>query len=417
MWNGWSRCRHARTCMVHAHPPCCCRPSSLGQDIGLGTCAGPNCVPTIETSLNAANSGGGNVTVVPGCGDMKCAKLDTAAVTAATSNAAVKVIVLAVGLDGSIDGEGRDRMDIRLPGKQSDLVQAALDAAKARKEVRVVLLLVNGGLIALEDLALGDMAIIECFYPGATGGTGVATTLFGDDNRFGKLPFTAYHYNYTQKSDFMNMNMTQTPTQPGRTYKYMEDTTLAAWPFAFGLSYTTFALSAPSASAAALVAGPAWAKSALHHFRADAGARRLLETRLRTVPVASASVKVTNTGSVTGDEVVFLFHNASAPARRHGGATAPVPLKQLVGFQRVTLAPGASTTVRFNVTAQLLSTVDVNGTRHVLPGVHGLILSRGHGEELRFNLPVELRGGVQGAGRLVVSTMLQDSTAHLHMDE
>ena len=389
------------------------------EDIGLGTCAGPGCVPTIESSLNAVNAGSANATVLEGCKDMKCAKLDLAAITAAAGNAAVKTVVMAMGTDGTIDGEGHDRMDIRLPGKQADLVQAVLNATSGRDGVRVVLLLFNGGLIALEDLALAPhLAIVECFFPGATGGVGVMQALFGVDNRWGKLPFTYYHYNYTQLSNFTNMNMTETPTQPGRTYKYMSDPSLAAWPFGYGLSYTSFELSAPALSGAARIAAPAWAAFAARHYGAPTTARRALGTRFEREAVATASVTVQNTGAVAGDEVVFLFQNASGPTRHWGGADAPVPLKQLVGYQRVTLAPGASATVTFNLTAQALSTVDVNGTRHVLPGTHGLIFSRGHGEEQQLDLDVELRAGAERAPlRVVVSTMLQDSTAHLHKEE
>ena len=121
---------------------------------------------------------------------------------------------------------------------------------------------------------------------------------------------------------------------------------------------------------------------------------------------------VTNTGSVTGDEVVFLWKKSSAPAvawaAKVGQPTPVVPNKELIGFDRVTLAPGASTVVHFNVTAAKLTTVDEFGTRAVLPGVHTLLMSRGHGEVLSLDVAVTVE-----SDRLVISDMvgLFDQTA------
>ena len=124
-----------------------------------------------------------------------------------------------------------------LAGQQKSLVKAALDAASPG--TRVLLLLFNGGTIALEELLLDTrLAIVECWFPGATGGTAIANAVFGT-NKFGKLPVTYYAYNYTEASVFEDMNMT---TGVGRTYKYLTDDSLAEFPFGFGLSYTTFEL-------------------------------------------------------------------------------------------------------------------------------------------------------------------------------
>jgi hypothetical protein len=84
------------------------------EDIGLGTCAGPTCVPKLKTAFDLVN--GGNSSVVAGC-DMKCAKADITGAVAAAK--AADVAILALGIDGDICGEGKDRMDITLPGKSS----------------------------------------------------------------------------------------------------------------------------------------------------------------------------------------------------------------------------------------------------------------------------------------------------------
>lgn len=344
------------------------------EGIGLGTCSGAGCIPTLEDALNRFSQAG-NVTAVSSC-DRKCVSADI--ISAVAAALASDVVILAMGIDGTIEGEGHDRMDIRLPGQQPVLAQAVISAAKA-KQTPVVLLLFNGGMVTLDGIDLRGVAIVECWYPGATGGTAVAETLFGLQNRFGKLPFTAYTYNFTLVSEFTNMNMTD---GPGRTYKYLKDESLASYPFGYGLSYTTFALSRPGlGDPTLLVEGPTTA--------------------------TTVNVTVTNTGARRGDEVVFLFHNATGPAQEWASRPLsdgpdPLALKQLIGYQRVTLEAGQAETVSFNVTAGALSTVDKHGTRHVLPGLHHLVLSRGHGASLDISLSATLPPPRK---RWVISTM------------
>ena len=81
----------------------------------------------------------------------------------------------------------------------------------------------------------------------------------------------------------------------------------------------------------------------------------------------------------------------------------PTAKKQLIGYQRVSLAPGASATLTFNITAPMLSTVTRRGARHVLAGRHDLIFSRGHGAELRA--AVDVRVADAGGQRVVVSDL------------
>ena len=115
---------------------------------------------------------------------------------------------------------------------------------------------------------------------------------------------------------------------------------------------------------------------------------------------ARMSVRITNTGSRDGDEVVFLFHNATQ-AVRAWSPDDPLAKKQLVAYERVSLAAGASTVVNFQIDASMLSVVDKTGTRHALKGTHELVFSRGHGNVIRH--PVELQ--LHGKPRIVLSTM------------
>jgi hypothetical protein len=250
-----------------------------------------------------------------------------------------------------------------------------------------------------------------------------------------------YAYNFTQLSTFTNMNMSLNTGGPGRSYKYLQDQSLALWPFGFGLSYTTFSLSSASTTQLGRAGGgggggggggvalvvlqvPAWASSdAASHFAQPLQRRRWLASRAETEAVASASVTVTNTGAREGDEVVFLFKNATAAVRSgssssaFGGPDATVAHRELVAYARVSLAPGESATVQFNITAESLSTVDSHGTRHVLPGTYQLVFSRGHGDEPEVPVEVvlvpaeeedEATVDAPRPQRLVLSTMLSD---------
>lgn len=173
-------------------------------------------------------------------------------------------------------------------------------------------------------------------------------------------------------------------SNPCRSYKYLKNESLALWPFGYGLSYTNFSLSS-----------------------AEVPDQVDLASVQRTNAL-NASITVRNTGSVAGDEVVFLFQNATAAAGARSPSPDPQAKRQLIGFERVSLQPGESKTVTFSVSAENLSTVDRHGTRHVLGGRHSLIFSRGHGDTvekfLTVNIPLTSRPN-QDSNRLVVSTM------------
>eukprot|EP00040_Diaphanoeca_grandis_P010065 m.51547 g.51547 ORF g.51547 m.51547 type:complete len:852 (+) comp21462_c0_seq2:24-2579(+) len=346
------------------------------EQIGLGTCAGPQCIPTIRDAI-------GNVTAVENlrwveaCADMKCASANFSAAIELSQWA--DTIVLAMGISGEIEGEGHDRMDIRLPGLQYNLTKAIIETNPGKP---IVLLLFNGGMVTIEDLKDERIAVVECWYPGATGGTSVAEMLFGDTNRFGKLPFTYYAYNYTLLSDFSDMNMTASQTNPGRSYKYLEDESLALWPFGFGLSYTEFELTSDSALSSSGGATYIQPRSVL--------LPPPLSSRSSTSSTISArgsvdatwfttSITVKNIGDREGDEVVFLFHNGSVAANLFEPSD-PLAKKILIAYDRVTLCAGCSKEIVFNITVDKMTTVDKYGTRHVLSGEHALVYSRGHGE-------------------------------------
>lgn len=144
-----------------------------------------------------------------------------------------------------------------------------------------VIVLINGGQLAIENL-LGAGAVIEAFYPAMRGPEAIARSIFGLENRWGKLPLTMYPKDYTKKVDMYSFDMTKSP---GRTYRYYIGQTI--FPFGHGLSYTEFA------------------------HQCHLVQQRLIEC------------EVTNIGRMVGDEVLLAFHSVTDAIRKN--VTHPVP--------------------------------------------------------------------------------------------
>ena len=144
-----------------------------------------DCVTTIAAAIATANKGG-TTTNATGV-SMTGSSTDPATMAKALAVAkAADVVVLALGIDKSVEHEGVDRSDITLPGMQAAFAKAVYKLGKP-----VVLVLTNGGPLAIDDLVDGAGAIVEAFNP-AFGAPMLAATLFGAENRWGKLPYTIY---------------------------------------------------------------------------------------------------------------------------------------------------------------------------------------------------------------------------------
>eukprot|EP00912_Choanoflagellata_sp_UC4_P000531 UC4_evm3s330 len=304
---------------------------------------GADCFPSIGQAINQSNIGG--ITTIVASTNVK----DGAA---AAKAADFVVLVVDNARDGG--GEGHDRYTIGLSQDQIDVANAVIAANS-----NTVLVCINGGLISIDGLKDSAPAILEAFMPGVHGGTAISATIFGDNNPGGKLPVTMYKSNYVNEVDFLNMSMT---AGPGRSYKYFSGEPL--FPFGFGLSYTNFSLKWDN------VTKP-------KHFSIST-----TQSEDEAVNNASYSCVVTNTGSVTGDEVVMAFIRPDPTSFQTLGDT-PIEKKRLFAFKRVTLKPGASTTVNFDLEAEKhLTMVDSEGTTGIHPGKFHIVLSRGHGKEL-----------------------------------
>ncbi|HVE34680.1 MAG TPA: glycoside hydrolase family 3 N-terminal domain-containing protein [Gemmatimonadaceae bacterium] len=219
-----------------------------------------------------------------------------------------------------------DRSSLGLPGDQERL---ALQIAATAKPV--VLVLINGRPASIPNLATRIPAILEGWYLGQETGTAVAKVLFGDVNPGGKLPVTVAR-DVGQVPVFYNY-------KPSARRGYVLDTIAPLYPFGFGLSYTTFAYSNLRVSAKQI---PATGR-------------------------ARVSVDVRNTGSRAGDEVVQLYI-------RDEVSNATRPVKELRGFQRVSLAPGETRTVSFDVGPEHLSYHGAGMKRVVEPGTFQLMV-------------------------------------------
>ena len=180
----------------------------------------------------------------------------------------------------------------------------------------IILVLVNGGPVALAGAENKAKAIVEAWYGGEFGGTAIADVLFGDVNPGGKLPETFYA-STQQLPSFSDYDLIDHP----RTYMYVEQPVL--YPFGFGLSYTRFDY---------------------NHLTLNADTiERNGEVKIQCT--------ITNTGQMAGDEVAQVYVHAI-----HASIKAPV--NQLKRFQRITLAPGESKELSFKIPASELSFYD-----------------------------------------------------------
>ena len=232
---------------------------------------------------------------------------------------AADVVVACVGETANMNGEGASRTAPAIPDAQRELLQALKATGKP-----VVLVLVTGRPLILVDEDASMDAILNVWAPGAEAGHAVADVLFGDVNPSAKLT-TSFPRSAGQLPLYYNHKNTGRPHPDYEPYRkftscYIDEINGPLYPFGYGLSYTTFAYSAPQLDAAEM--GP------------DG--------------TVTASVTVTNTGNRSGDEIVQLYiHDIYASSTR--------PVKELRGFCKVHIPAGESVTVAFPITREELS--------------------------------------------------------------
>ena len=263
------------------------------------------------------------------------------------------------------EGEDRDRANITLPRVQLRLLQAVVAASRTQA---VVLVLVNGGQLAIPWAKAHVPAIVEAFYPGQMGGDAIAAVLYGDAPPSGRLPYTVYDDDFAaRRPDIGDMSLSGSG---GITYQYYGGAPL--WPFGHGLSFTTWALS--------------WAAGAAGAGRQQRTTQQALADELRrhgnAKPGTAFAVTVTNTGSVMASDVVVLAF-LSADAVLIPGA--PQPLRELFAFCRLrAVAPRASAQCELTVAA---SVVAHNAT--IFAGAYSVSVELGDGTSISGSLLVD----------------------------
>jgi beta-glucosidase len=259
---------------------------------------------------------------------------------------AADIAVVALGENaGEMTGEAASRSELGIPGNQRELLKQIVATGKP-----VVLLVFSGRPLILDWEAQNVPAILEAWHPGVEAGNALVRTLFGENNPGGKLTTSfpravgqePIYYNHLNTGRPMKeVDDTRAPNNGDEKYhsRYIDQRNSPLFPFGFGLSYTTFAFSAVTVSNTSFSV-------------ADIG---------RGTSKISVSADVKNTGSLAGDEVVQLYISET-------GTSVARPVRELKGFQRVTLAPGASKHVEFTLGRDELAFWNIDMKNVVEPG-------------------------------------------------
>jgi len=236
------------------------------------------------------------------------------------------VIVLAIGGNEQTSREAwnlnhmGDRTSLDLIGRQEELVQALLDTGRP-----VIALLFNGRPLSINLLSERVPAVLECWYLGQESGHAVAGVLFGDANPGGKLPISI-----PRSAGHLPAFYNHKPSAR-RGYLFADVSPL--YPFGYGLSYTSFAVTGV----------------------------RLEQSTITRDDTTRVLAEVTNTGARAGSEVVQLYI-------RDRVSSVTRPVKELKGFRKVWLEPGESATVALEISSASLAFTDIAMRRVVEPG-------------------------------------------------
>jgi beta-glucosidase len=220
------------------------------------------------------------------------------------------VAVLVVGIE---EGEFRDRAYLGLPGRQEELINKVAATGKP-----VIIVLVGGSAITMNNWLNNVNSIIDVWYPGEDGGNAVADVLFGNYNPAGRLPIT-----FPVFEGQLPLVYNHKPTGRGDDYNNLTGQPL--FPFGYGMSYTTFEYSE----------------------------LKLEKSKISRAESTIVKCKVSNTGKMDGDEVIQLY-------LRDELASVARPLTELKGFQRINLKAGESKEISFEINPEMLSMLDIN---------------------------------------------------------
>ncbi len=279
----------------------------LGAWSGAGE--GEKCISVLEALRERSTRDGFKLNHVLGCaleGDDK--KGFSEALRAARNS---DIIIAVVGESKEMSGEAAARSDLTLPGVQEQLIKELVATGKP-----VVVVLMNGRPLTIPWIAEHATAILETWWLGTEAGLAIGDVLFGDYNPSAKLTMT-FPRSVGQIPIYYNQKNTGRPYDPNSKWnsKYLDVPNSPLYPFGYGLSYTTFTYDSISVA----------------------------QKEFSMKDSLIVAVKVTNSGEREGEEIVQLYVRDLV-----GSVTRP--LKELKGFEKIKLAPGASKNVTFKLT-------------------------------------------------------------------
>lgn len=243
-----------------------------------------------------------------------------------------ETVVAVLGINKSIEREGQDRYDIQLPADQREFLQEVY-----KVNPNIIVVLVAGSSLAINWMDEHIPAIVNAWYPGESGGKAVAEVLFGDYNPGGRLPLT-YYKSLDELPPFDDYDITK-----GRTYKYFKGDVL--YPFGYGLSYTSFKYS---------------------NLQVEDGEDEI-----------NVSFQLKNTGKCAGDEVAQVYVKLSE-------RNEVMPVKELKGFERVSLKGGESKKVTIKLRKDLLRYWDEEQSQFVHPSGDYMIMLGASSADIRL---------------------------------
>jgi beta-glucosidase len=255
------------------------------------------------------------------------------------------LVVLALGESSEMSGEGGSRAHLDLPGNQEKLLEAVASTGRP-----IVLLVFSGRPLVLDWAAQHVPVIVETWFPGTEAGSAIANALYGDVVPSGKLPISfpravgqepLYYNHFPTGRPLISGDPTKEATSDARfVSRYLDVSNDPLFPFGFGLSYTDFEYSSVAVSRNTLP---------------------LRETAHKdSLKLITATAAVKNTGSREATEVVQCYV-------RNLGASLEQPVRSLQGFRRVTLKPGESKQVSFDLGFPELSFYTNSGTAIIEP--------------------------------------------------
>ena len=233
------------------------------------------------------------------------------------------VVVMVLGEDGFQSGEGRSRTSIGIPGVQQELLEEVYKVNK-----NIVLVLMNGRPLNINWADKNIPSIVEAWQLGTQTGNAVAQVLYGDYNPSGKLPMS-FPRSVGQIPIYYNYKNTGRPGPKKEIFwsHYNDEVNTPLYPFGYGLSYTSFEYS---------------------NIKID-------NKNLTPDETLNVSVDLKNSGNYSGKEVVQLYIKD-----RFASVTRPV--RELKGFEMVSLNPGETKTINFEISESLLKFYTANET-------------------------------------------------------